>query len=167
MYQILSESTGFYGRYDKNILVCVFSVHSVGCKLFFPTPIRSLSSTIVPPRHISRWAYAVQCSVPRADGADSWWPIVNSDLDAKGSWNKQEALMPSQKVTFVTSKPALHRHSDDLMRTCFDPHSTDVAVRHGLQTTASTNTARSPRSTVVSVSVLQTWLFVIMYSILM
>ena len=28
VYQILSESTGFCGRYDKNILVC-FSVHSV------------------------------------------------------------------------------------------------------------------------------------------
>ena len=28
VYQILPESTGFRGRYDKNILVC-FSVHSV------------------------------------------------------------------------------------------------------------------------------------------
>jgi len=29
VYQILSETTGFCGRYDKNILVCFFSVHNV------------------------------------------------------------------------------------------------------------------------------------------
>ena len=29
MYQILSESTGFCGRYDKNIVVCCFSVRSI------------------------------------------------------------------------------------------------------------------------------------------
>jgi len=26
VYQILLESTGFYGRYDKNILVCFFGL---------------------------------------------------------------------------------------------------------------------------------------------
>jgi len=29
VYHILSELTGFCGRYDKNILVCSFLVHSV------------------------------------------------------------------------------------------------------------------------------------------
>ena len=41
VYQILSESTGFCGRYDKNILVCFFSsqcsllVSSITCEVVF------------------------------------------------------------------------------------------------------------------------------------
>jgi len=43
VYQILSESTGFYGRYYKNILVCFFfgsqcSISSVTLLIFWSFP---------------------------------------------------------------------------------------------------------------------------------
>ena len=52
VYQMLSESTGVCGRYDKNILVC-FSVHSVGHPDLLCSVVRSSQKIRRPPICVS------------------------------------------------------------------------------------------------------------------
>jgi len=75
VHQILSESTGFCGRYDINILVCIFPVRSVflfysfynqvtTCTMVASTEVRVMKHTCAPgtirmkhiPQSLSQWS---------------------------------------------------------------------------------------------------------------